>query len=200
MEPWEQLLQPARGRNFLAGQALRPGVNRMLAIPGAIFGQQIRTAANDHLGQSVRALMKIDPTKIRPATTRRVGGPHPSGNTDFAAALHEEAAAGGAHGTVGGAVGLGGVSTVLALQGTPDSTERRARRKAVERGDAMLDTLEELRLGLLLGTIPLSRLEQLGQLVRVRREQVNDPKLTAILDEIELRAAVELAKLSRPIP
>jgi hypothetical protein len=34
-------------------------------------------------------------------------------------------------------------------------------------------------------------------MVRVRREQVDDPKLTAILDEIELRAAVELAKLSR---
>lgn len=140
--------------------------------------------------------MKIDPTKIRPTTTRRVGGPHPSGSGDFASALHEESAAGGAHGTVGGPVGLGGVSTVLALQGAPDSTERRARRKEVERADAMLDGLEEIRLGLLLGTIPVSRLEQVAQLVRARREQVNDPKLTAILDEIELRAAVELAKLS----
>ncbi|MBL9036600.1 MAG: flagellar assembly protein FliX [Rhodospirillaceae bacterium] len=141
--------------------------------------------------------MKIDPTKIRPATTRRIGGSHPPGSADFAAALHEEAASGGAHGTVGGAVGLGGVSTVLALQGTPDSTERRARRKAIERGDTMLDNLEEIRLGLLLGTIPVGRLEQLAQLVRARREQVNDPALTAILDEIELRAAVELAKLTR---
>ena len=60
----------------------------------------------------------------------------------------------------------------------------------------MLDNLEEIRLGLLLGTIPVSRLEQLAQLVRAQREQVNDPKLTAILDEIELRAAVELAKLT----
>ena len=61
----------------------------------------------------------------------------------------------------------------------------------------MLDKLEEIRLGLLLGTIPQSRLEQLAHLVRAQREQVNDPKLTAILDEIELRAAVELAKLTR---
>ncbi len=140
--------------------------------------------------------MKIDPTKIRPTTPRRIGGSHPPGSTDFAAALHEETSAGGAHGTVGGSVGLGGVSTVLALQGAPDSAERRARRKAVQRGDTMLDNLEEIRLGLLLGTIPVSRLEQLAQLVRVQREQVNDPKLTAILDEIELRAAVELAKLT----
>jgi hypothetical protein len=90
------------------------------------------------------------------------------------------------------------VSSVLALQGTPDSTERRARQRALERGETMLDKLEEIRLGLLLGTIPQSRLEQLAHLVRAQRELVNDPKLTAILDEIELRAAVELAKLTRP--
>jgi hypothetical protein len=35
-------------------------------------------------------------------------------------------------------------------------------------------------------------------MVRARREQLDDPKLIAILDEIELRAAVELAKLSGP--
>jgi hypothetical protein len=62
----------------------------------------------------------------------------------------------------------------------------------------MLDHLEEIRLGLLLGTIPMAKLEQLGQLVRAKRDQINDPQLLAILDEIELRAAVELAKLSRP--
>jgi hypothetical protein len=86
----------------------------------------------------------------------------------------------------------------LALQGAPDSTERQARRRAVQRGDAMLDDLDEIRLGLLLGAIPRARLEQLAQLVRARREQVDDPKLMAILDEIELRAAVELAKLTSP--
>jgi len=141
--------------------------------------------------------MKIDPTKIRPTTTRRIGGAHPPGSVDFSSVLHDEAAAAAAHGAVGGPVGLGGVSTVLALQGAPDSTERRARQKAIERGSTMLDKLEEIRLGLLLGTIPLGRLEQLAHLVRAQREQVNDPQLTAILDEIELRAAVELAKLSR---
>jgi len=142
--------------------------------------------------------MKIDPTQIRPAATRRIGTAQPASGGGFAAALHEESAAAGGNSAVGGTVGLGGVSTVLALQGAPDSTERRARQRAVERGDAMLDDLEEIRLGLLLGTIPRSRLEQLAQLVRARREQVDDPKLTAILDEIELRAAVELAKLTGP--
>ena len=141
--------------------------------------------------------MKIDPTQIRPTATHRVGAAQPASSGGFAAALHEESAAAG-NSAVGGTVGLGGVSTVLALQGAPDSTERRARQRAVQRGDAMLDELEEIRLGLLLGSIPRARLEQLAQIVRARREQVDDPKLTAILDEIELRAAVELAKLASP--
>jgi hypothetical protein len=46
----------------------------------------------------------------------------------------------------------------------------------------------------------MAKLEQLATLVRAKREQIDDPKLLAILDEIELRAAVELAKLSRPAP
>jgi hypothetical protein len=142
--------------------------------------------------------MKIDPTQIRPTATRRIGTAQPAGGGDFAAALHEESAATNGKSAVGGTVGLSGVSTILALQGAPDSTERRARQRAIQRGDAMLDDLEEIRLGLLLGAIPRSRLEQLAQLVRTRREQVDDPKLMAILDEIELRAAVELAKLAGP--
>ena len=141
--------------------------------------------------------MKIDPTQVRPAATRRVGTAQPASNGGFAAALHEESAGAG-QSAVGGSVGLSGVSTVLALQGAPDSTERRARQRAVQRADAMLDELEQIRLGLLLGQIPRARLEQLAQMVRARREQLDDPKLIAILDEIELRAAVELAKLSGP--
>lgn len=141
--------------------------------------------------------MKIDPTQLRPTATRRIGTAQPAGG-GFAAALQEESAGGGASGAVGGSRGLSGVSTVLALQAAPDSTERRARQRALQRGDAMLDELEELRLGLLLGRIPRARLEQLAHLVRARREQVDDPKLMSILDEIELRAAVELAKLAGP--
>jgi hypothetical protein len=95
-------------------------------------------------------------------------------------------------------VGLADLNAVLTLQEAPDATSRnRSRQRAKQRGNLMLDHLEELRLGLLLGTIPLARLETLGQLVRAKRDDIDDPKLLAILDEIELRAAVELAKLSR---
>jgi hypothetical protein len=97
-------------------------------------------------------------------------------------------------------VGFTDLNTVLALQEAPDATRGRAKQRARQRGGLMLDHLDEIRMGLLLGTVPMAKLEQLAQLVRVKREQIDDPKLLAILDEIELRAAVELAKLSRPAP
>ncbi len=59
----------------------------------------------------------------------------------------------------------------------------------------MLDRLEEIRVGLLTGSIPRDQLEALDRLVREQRGQVADPRLGEILDEIELRARVELAKL-----
>ena len=142
--------------------------------------------------------MKIEPTSSRSAaTTRKVGAgvAHGTGSSDFAKALQDAAPSHGPQ--VSMSVGLTGLGTVLALQEAPDALQGRAKHRAKERGQKMLDFLEEIRLGLLTGSIPVSRLEQLAQMVRAKREQVDDPKLHEIMDEIELRAAVELAKLSR---
>lgn len=61
----------------------------------------------------------------------------------------------------------------------------------------MLDLLDDVRHGLLRGAIPVSKLESLLTAVRNQRDHVDDPRLAEILDEIEVRAAVELAKLDR---
>jgi hypothetical protein len=144
--------------------------------------------------------MKVEPPASRPATTVRksaTGGT--TGASGFAKALSDSQPSQSPQTPV--SVGYTDLTTVLALQEAPDATTRnRARQRAKERGGLMLDHLEEIRLGLLTGTIPVAKLEQLGQLVRAKREQIDDPKLLEILDEIELRAAVELAKLSRPTP
>ncbi len=63
----------------------------------------------------------------------------------------------------------------------------------------MLDHLDEIRLGLLMGAISESKLSALMRTVRENRDQVDDPRMAAVLDEIELRAAVELAKLGKEI-
>lgn len=84
---------------------------------------------------------------------------------------------------------------LLALQEEPDATGGHS--KGLRRGADMLDLLDEIRLGLLTGAIPQARLHQLLALLRGGRTPAEDPRLAALLDQIELRAAVELAKLGQ---
>ena len=52
----------------------------------------------------------------------------------------------------------------------------------------------EIRTGLLIGSIPVNRLSGLAQSMANRKENAADPALRALIEEIELRARVELAK------
>ena len=61
----------------------------------------------------------------------------------------------------------------------------------------ILDRLEELRLGILIGRFSKDKLADLAQRLRQKRQQSTDPKLNEIIHEIELRAEVEIAKYSR---
>jgi len=84
------------------------------------------------------------------------------------------------------------------LQELPASwVYRRCRGCWAQRGADILDKLEEIRRDILAGAVPRDRLENLAQSLRQRRVQVSDPRLIEIIDEIELRAAVEIAKLTR---
>jgi hypothetical protein len=94
---------------------------------------------------------------------------------------------------VTGAQPLTNLDTLVVLQEAPG--DREARRRALKRAGDMLDQLEGIRLDLLDGAVPAPRLEALVRLVRLQRDQINDPRLAHVLDEIELRARVELAKL-----
>jgi hypothetical protein len=87
------------------------------------------------------------------------------------------------------------VAGLLSLQEISD--ELTGRRRAAARGDKLLDALEELRMALLGGTLPRAQLAALAHLCREHVPLVDDPRLAEILAEIELRAAVELAKLEQ---
>lgn len=91
---------------------------------------------------------------------------------------------------------IAAVDALIALQ-EAGSEQSGAHRHAFERGHRMLDLLEEIRRGILLGSIPRSKLESLARLARERRSRFVEPGLAAVLEEIELRAEVELAKLER---
>lgn len=96
-------------------------------------------------------------------------------------------------------VSVAGIDALFMIQSVDDATERQARKRLIQRGEDLLDKLEEIRHGLLLGTVPAEKLQDLAQMVRARREACQDPRLAAVLDEIELRAEVEIAKLSRAL-
>ncbi len=90
-----------------------------------------------------------------------------------------------------------GIEAILALQGVDETGERR--RNAVRHGHSMLDTLEEIKADLLVGNIGEGRLNRLMAMVGRARQQA-DPELEALIEDIELRARVELAKLGRFVP
>jgi hypothetical protein len=95
-------------------------------------------------------------------------------------------------GTVSGATSINGI---LGVQEVDDALAHASKGK--KRATEILDRLDELRMDLLSGGISKEKLMQLGHLVNSRRSQVTDPKLLALLDEVDLRAQVELAKYSQ---
>ena len=87
---------------------------------------------------------------------------------------------------------LGGIDALIALQGVEDPVERR--RRAVRHGRRALDALDELKLGLLAGTFDRATMLRLKSVTADLRDSSGDDRLDAVLAEIDLRVAVELAK------
>ena len=80
-----------------------------------------------------------------------------------------------------------------------DSATVEEQHKNLAKGRAVfiLDRLEDIRQGLLLGAISQSGLQELARTIREARGETLDPKMSDILDDIELRAKIELAKLEQ---
>lgn len=95
--------------------------------------------------------------------------------------------------STGGVSGVVGVEALLALQDVDSATERR--RRSVRRAGNLLDRLDEVKIALLGGELSTAQLDGLGRAIREQRSATDDPRLEQVLDEIETRAAVELAKL-----
>ena len=131
------------------------------------------------------------PSSVRSTSpVRKTGKTSGSGGASFAQHLEEDGVA-----PVSGVSSIGGVGAIGAIIGVQevgDSTERAARGK--KRATQLLESLDELRIGLLSGTLSKDQLMRLSMMVQNQRANVDDPRLAAILDDIDLRARVELAK------
>lgn len=85
------------------------------------------------------------------------------------------------------------VNSLLSLQEMPTSSEGRSRGLAM--AEDMLGHLEIIRHGLLAGQIPQNKLKEVVKVISRERSMSKDPALDEILNDIELRVKVELAKL-----
>ena len=89
----------------------------------------------------------------------------------------------------------GPLDTLVALQANEGAQARRKRQ--TKRGQDLLDGLDQLKAALLSGRVSGADLDRIRTLLNARREATDDPRLDDILAHIELRAAVEMAKLGR---
>jgi hypothetical protein len=95
--------------------------------------------------------------------------------------------------TAGGGA-IQGMDALLALQEVDERAERRSR--AARHGHKLLDSLEAVKTDLLAGQVSEDRLELLATEVS-NRQSSGDEQVDEVLEEIELRVKVELAKLGR---
>jgi hypothetical protein len=84
------------------------------------------------------------------------------------------------------------LDVLMALQGVEDPIERKKR--AVAKGRNVLDVLDSLKVGLIDGSVDGATLSRLKVAAEGLSDGSGDSGLDTVLDEINLRVAVELAK------
>lgn len=135
--------------------------------------------------------MRIDP-KL-PLTTS-AATPRRAASRGFSLDAPTEETRGGTAAATSSA-SLSGIDSLLVLQAEEDPAQRR--RRVARRGSDILDVLDTIKAALLSGRVQVSELARLQAMLQQRRETSDDPRLDEVIAHIELRAAVELAKLGR---
>jgi len=134
-----------------------------------------------------------------PSSTGSVGGAKSArpaaGQGAFSVPTAAAVGAAGSVSRAGAVGGVGGIEALLALQDVGGPLERRKR--AVGRAGRILDVLDDIKLALIDGDLSPASLERLVRAVREERQNTDDGRLEGVLDDIETRAAVEIAKLEQ---
>lgn len=138
--------------------------------------------------------MKIQaPGTVRANTPRRTAKSDGNPGSNFASHIRPKAARPGS--PVSDAAQIGSVEALLAVQ-AGDGTSGNGSSADIRHAEDLLERLDSIRIGILTGRISRASLEDIVKRLEVRRRESADPRLAAVIDEIELRARVELAKLS----
>jgi hypothetical protein len=116
----------------------------------------------------------------------------PEGGAAFGQYLAEAGAADGA--AAPASAGVSAMETPFSIHQVDSATDRRSRGLAIRRADTIIDQLAQIQADLLAGAIPPARLQALTKILRTQRESSDDSRLNDLIDAIELRAEVEIAK------
>jgi len=125
----------------------------------------------------------------------KTGASKGTGDTSFSGLVDETDEAEGPKGA-SGVMATSPLDALLSLQELGNALDESSK-KAVRNANGLLDQLDRIRLGLLTGGIPTSALDNLSRLIAQHRGAIADPHLAELLDDIDLRVQVELAKLGR---
>lgn len=90
----------------------------------------------------------------------------------------------------------GGINPFLALQEL-DTSYDEDRQKMTEVGTSLLTNLNNIRFGLINGEIDIRLLSSLQETLDNQNIELRFPELQQVINEIRIRAAVELAKLEK---
>ncbi|MEP4377545.1 MAG: flagellar assembly protein FliX [Alphaproteobacteria bacterium] len=136
--------------------------------------------------------------KIAGTGSLRSNAPRRRGGTDAAAgdfAGHMNGPEKAQTPAVSGTTQIASVGALVALQASGGFGSDSAAAEIDRAGD-LLDQLDRIRVGILTGGISGATLQNIVQRLAQRRTEGVEPRLAALIDEIELRARVEIAKLS----
>lgn len=91
------------------------------------------------------------------------------------------------------------IDVLLAVQGTEDPAQGAARKRMQMRAQSVLKELEKIRISLLAGNMTVGHVIDIADVIASHRERISDPGLVSILDEIDLRAQIEIAKMRKAL-
>jgi hypothetical protein len=90
---------------------------------------------------------------------------------------------------------ISSVDALLMAQGTEDPAQKKAQKRMRARANDLLDGLNDIKVAILTGNVTVGHMVSVADIAATHREKITDPDLSVLLDEIDLRAQIELAKI-----
>ena len=140
--------------------------------------------------------MKIDGTKSSSdvSKNKKTGKAASTGGAFKSMMADGDQGTGGVSGA-SASTSIASVDALLMAQATEDPAQKKSQKRMRERAESLLDKLNDLKMSMLTGEITVGHMISISDVAASHREKITDPELSALLDEVDLRAQIELAKL-----